>query len=120
MKSPIAILFLVASITSFAQTTTPVSPIVQKEKSMTVDVDFEKFTNMRSSGKALQIIGTAVLTTSIILIMKQHNDSIEAQNRGRSYSPNKLPLGLAVGGGSMIMAGIVLDLNAGKYLKRKR
>lgn len=84
------------------------------------DDPFAKFEKQRATGKVLQLIGAAALSTSVFLMAKYRNDDIEAAKKlNLDYEPKKAPTALVIGGAAMFVIGISIDIEAGKHLKKR-
>lgn len=97
------------------------SPIVNKQFTLitgfeNVDDPFKKFEQQRRVGKFTQLIGAALLSTSVYLLAKYRDEDI---NAGRNYEPKKVPSELVLAGGTFLVVGLWIDINAGRHLKKK-
>lgn len=98
---------------------TSISPVVMRtDHTPIADLDdpFKKFEQQRKVGKFTQLIGAALLSTSVYLLAKYRDEDI---NAGRNYEPKKVPSELVLAGGTFLVVGLWIDINAGRHLKKK-
>lgn len=98
------------------------SILLQNKAQESVDINFERFEEQRSLGKILQLLGGAALSASLYLVMKSNNDAIDAAKSTppKNYEPKKLPIGLVIGGAASMCVGFMIDIGAGKHLKKRK
>jgi TRAP-type C4-dicarboxylate transport system permease large subunit len=104
MKTLTVIILLIVSIPAFSQTAEPVKM-----------PDFNKFDKVRTTGKALQLIGTAGLFT-YYMMNKKYQDRI-ADGDMKAKQPSVVIPIVSTG---FIGVGLVIDMSAGIHLKRKK
>lgn len=126
MRHILVLLIILCPLLTFSQEVdgkapenSTLSPIViNKQQSLVVDVDdpFKKFEQQRKVGKFAQIIGAAVLSTSVYLLAKYRDEDI---NANRNYEPKKVPSELVIAGGTFLVVGLWIDIDAGRHLRKK-
>lgn len=107
MKNTLLIIMLLASAQAFSQQADTTN--------RTVSIKLEKFERIRSTGKIMQLVGTAGMFT-YFLLNKKYNDRIE---RGEMQA--KPPSGvIPIVSTGFIGVGLAIDISAGMHLKRKK
>lgn len=91
--------------------TIEVSPVIVNQQQQPIIMDVDKFREQRNLGKALQFVGVAVLATSIFLGNRY------AKKTGDAKAP---PEALPIAGLGIMGLGLVIDIDAGRHLKRAR
>lgn len=80
-------------------------------------LDFEKFRKQRDAGKALQLLGAAALTYSLVASWVNAERTKEAQENNEVPDLIDLSPAIPAIGGAFLTIGILIDVDAGKHLR---
>lgn len=97
---------LIASVPAFSQRADTTN--------RTVSINLDKFERVRSTGKIIQLVGTAGMFT-YFLLNKKYNDRIERGEMQAKPPSGIIPI-ISTG---FIGVGLAIDITAGSHLKRK-
>lgn len=99
---------------------------VVEEKVLDLDQSIEKFRVQRQTGKAMQLIGVLVIGGASALqasFNKQYQDDYKAYLNGKikkEPQPELVSPYISMGGVAISAVGFIIDIDAGRHLKRKR